>query len=71
MRITIAFKVRPSLKNLPCRTQVYVESLESSDILHRATATAAFHNSEERFNPPKCHPNTRLAVPNYQDHESD
>ena len=36
--------------------------VESSDILHRATATAAFHNSAERFDPPKCHPKTRLAV---------
>jgi hypothetical protein len=36
--------------------------VEGSDILHRATATAAFHNSEERFDPPKCHPNTRIAV---------
>jgi hypothetical protein len=36
--------------------------VESSAILHRATATAAFHNSKERFDPPKCHPNTRLAV---------
>ena len=35
---------------------------ESEDRLHRATATTAFHNSEERFDPPKCHPNTRLAV---------
>ena len=22
----------------------------------------AFHNSSERFDPPKCHPNTRVAV---------
>ena len=37
--------------------------VESPDVLlHRATATAAFHNSDERFDPPKCHPNTRLAV---------
>jgi hypothetical protein len=40
------------------------KSVESSDILHRATATTAFHNSDERFDPPKCHPNTRLAVLN-------
>jgi len=39
-----------------------VKSVEYSDILHRETATAAFHNSKERFDPPKCHPNTRLAV---------
>ena len=29
-----------------------------------ATATAAFHNSEQFFDPPKCHPNTRVAVLN-------
>jgi len=28
----------------------------------RATATAAFYNSEQGFDPPKCHPNTRLTV---------
>ena len=39
-----------------------MKSAEGSAALHRATATAAFHNSEERFDPPKCHPNTRLAV---------
>lgn len=37
---------------------------EGSDILHRATATSAFHTSKERFDPPTCHPNTRLAVLN-------
>ena len=42
----------------------FAKSVESSDILHRATATAAFHNSDERFDPPKCHPKTRLAVLN-------
>ncbi|KIM40824.1 hypothetical protein M413DRAFT_154407 [Hebeloma cylindrosporum] len=35
---------------------------ERSDILYREIATAAFHNSKERFDPPKCHPETRLAV---------
>jgi hypothetical protein len=39
-----------------------VKSVESSEILHRATATAAFHNSKERFDPPKCHPKTRVAI---------
>ena len=39
-----------------------MKGAEISEILHRATATAAFHNSDERFDPPKCHPNTRLAV---------
>ena len=43
-------------------THIFLKSVESSDILHRATATAAFHNSDERFDPPKCHPKTRVAV---------
>jgi len=49
-------------KYLLCETHVFLKSVDASDILHRATATAAFHNSKERFDPPKCHPNTRLAV---------
>ncbi|KDR71808.1 hypothetical protein GALMADRAFT_126732 [Galerina marginata CBS 339.88] len=32
------------------------------DRLQDAVAPAAFHNSGERFDPPKCHPNTRVAV---------
>ncbi|KDR69961.1 hypothetical protein GALMADRAFT_899298 [Galerina marginata CBS 339.88] len=30
--------------------------------LQKAVAPGAFHNSGERFDPPKCHPNTRVAV---------
>ncbi|KAF8965084.1 hypothetical protein BDZ97DRAFT_2000841 [Flammula alnicola] len=30
--------------------------------LQKAAAPGAFHNSGDRFDPPKCHPNTRLAV---------
>jgi len=47
-----------------CKTHVFLKSVDGSDILQCATATAAFHNSEERFDPPKCHPNTRVAVLN-------
>ncbi|KAF8809769.1 hypothetical protein BYT27DRAFT_7232197 [Phlegmacium glaucopus] len=32
------------------------------DILHANIATGAFHDSGERFDAPKCHPNTRKAV---------
>ena len=47
----------------PRQTHRFVHLVDpSEDRLHQATATAAFHNSEERFDPPKCHPNTRLAV---------
>ncbi|KAF8958891.1 hypothetical protein BDZ97DRAFT_1434275 [Flammula alnicola] len=30
--------------------------------LQQATAPGAFHNSSERFDPPRCHPRTRVAV---------
>jgi hypothetical protein len=50
------------VKIVPYETQGFLKLAESSNTLHRATATAAFHNSDERFDPPKCHPNTRLAV---------
>ncbi|KAF8810999.1 hypothetical protein BYT27DRAFT_7231790 [Phlegmacium glaucopus] len=32
------------------------------DILSRHIAPGAFHNSAERYDPPKCHPQTRVAV---------
>ncbi|KAF8153427.1 hypothetical protein B0H34DRAFT_105261 [Crassisporium funariophilum] len=32
------------------------------DILGEAMAPGAFHNSGERYDPPKCHPSTRIAV---------
>jgi len=32
------------------------------EILQRYIAPSAFHNSEERYDPPKCHPHTRRAV---------
>ena len=32
------------------------------NILHSNIATGAFHDSGERFDPPKCHPKTRVAV---------
>ena len=62
MQITIAFEVCSPLNFLLYELHGFVKSVESSNILHRETATAAFHNSKERFDPPKCHPNTRLAV---------
>ncbi|KAF5314306.1 hypothetical protein D9619_011758 [Psilocybe cf. subviscida] len=36
--------------------------LGALDRLQEAVAHAAFHNSGDRFDPPKCHPNTRVAV---------
>ena len=32
------------------------------ELLRKEIASGALHNSGERFDPPKCHPNTRLAV---------
>jgi len=62
MCITMAFEVHPSLKKSLLVNSHFVKLVESADLLCCATATAAFHNSKERFDPPKCHPNTRLAV---------
>jgi len=32
------------------------------ELLLKASSPGAFHNSRERFDPPKCFPNTRVAV---------
>jgi len=32
------------------------------ELLRRHIAPGAFHNSDERYDPPKCHPHTRKAV---------
>jgi len=32
------------------------------ELLHQHIAPGAFHNSDERYDPPKCHPHTRKAV---------
>ncbi|KDR68617.1 hypothetical protein GALMADRAFT_1037793 [Galerina marginata CBS 339.88] len=41
---------------------VRVENRRGIDILLEGVAKGALHNSGERFDPPKCHPNTRTAV---------
>ncbi|KDR69450.1 hypothetical protein GALMADRAFT_255940 [Galerina marginata CBS 339.88] len=38
------------------------KSRDGIDLLREAIAPGAFHNSSERYDPPKCHPNTRVAV---------
>jgi len=32
------------------------------ELIHQHIAPGAFHNSDERYDPPKCHPHTRRAV---------
>jgi len=32
------------------------------ELIHQHIAPGAFHNSDERYDPPKCHPHTRKAV---------
>ena len=50
MPITMAFEVRPSLKKIHlCETHGLVKLIESSTILHRATATAAFPRGANYF----------------------
>ncbi|KAF5314824.1 hypothetical protein D9619_007204 [Psilocybe cf. subviscida] len=47
------------------RLQVYPQTQKSAmDYLKESVAHTAFHNSGERYDPPKCHPNTRVAVRN-------
>ncbi|KDR68648.1 hypothetical protein GALMADRAFT_129372, partial [Galerina marginata CBS 339.88] len=43
-------------------SSVRVEKRRGIDILLEGIAKGALHNSGERFDPPKCHPNTRTAV---------
>ncbi|KAF8956885.1 hypothetical protein BDZ97DRAFT_144482 [Flammula alnicola] len=43
-------------------THVNIGHRGGFDRLQEAVASAAFHNSAQRIDPPKCHPNTRLAV---------
>jgi hypothetical protein len=62
MQITIAFEVCSPFNVLLHELHGFVKSVEIFDILHRETATTAFHNPKERFDPSKCHSNTRLAV---------
>ncbi|KAF9475248.1 hypothetical protein BDN70DRAFT_936018 [Pholiota conissans] len=35
---------------------------EAFKLLQKHTAPSAFHNSAERFDPPKCHPSTCVAI---------
>ena len=62
MYITTAFEVRNSWKKILWKTHGFLKSLEILDLLYREVATAALHNSKERFDPPKCHPKIRMAV---------
>ncbi|KAF8802055.1 hypothetical protein BYT27DRAFT_7113565 [Phlegmacium glaucopus] len=41
-------------------THTYMSN--SMDLLSSSIAPGAFHNSSERYDPPKCHPSTRVAV---------
>jgi len=60
--VNTSFEARSSRTTSLWKTHGFLKSLESSNILYREVATAALHNSSERFDAPKCHPNTRLAV---------
>jgi len=43
-------------------SHVILDFVAGLDQLKKATAPGAFHDSRERFDPPECHPQTRLAV---------
>ncbi|KAF8175841.1 hypothetical protein BJ912DRAFT_1147001 [Pholiota molesta] len=44
---------------------VTTAGLSAFEKLQNASAPSAFHDSSSRFDPPKCHPNTRVAVLEY------
>ncbi|KAF8959303.1 hypothetical protein BDZ97DRAFT_1838334, partial [Flammula alnicola] len=46
----------PNTTSPMSRTQTVLQ------LLRKEVATTAFHNSDQHIDPPKCHPNTRLAV---------
>ena len=56
------FEVCSSQKISLWKTHGFLKSLDSSGLLYSEVATAALHNSNERFDAPKCHSKTRLAV---------
>ncbi|KAF8812054.1 hypothetical protein BYT27DRAFT_7088237 [Phlegmacium glaucopus] len=41
---------------------VHSQKRSGFDFLFESVAQGAFHNSAERFDPPKCHPSTRLII---------
>ncbi|KAF8817188.1 hypothetical protein BYT27DRAFT_6948895 [Phlegmacium glaucopus] len=43
----------------------YLGGRKGIDLLYSSIAPGAFHNSAERYDPPKCHPATRVAVLEY------
>jgi len=43
-------------------TDINFEFIVAMELLHQHIAPGAFHNSDERYDPPKCHPHTRKAV---------
>ena len=43
-------------------THIFTNTRTGFDLLTKAIAESAFHDSEERFPPPKCYPNTREAI---------
>ncbi|KAF8801497.1 hypothetical protein BYT27DRAFT_7262035 [Phlegmacium glaucopus] len=43
-------------------THTHFSTSKGRKILANSIAPGAFHNSAERYDPPKCHPSTRVAV---------
>ncbi|PPQ88758.1 hypothetical protein CVT25_008614 [Psilocybe cyanescens] len=43
-------------------TELYESTIGGFERLQEHVAHGAFHDSGERFDPPKCHPNTRVAI---------
>ncbi|KAF8806738.1 hypothetical protein BYT27DRAFT_6607351 [Phlegmacium glaucopus] len=43
-------------------TYITSEGRKGMDLLSNSISPGAFHNSSERYDPPKCHPSTRVAI---------
>ncbi|KAF8803208.1 hypothetical protein BYT27DRAFT_7214777 [Phlegmacium glaucopus] len=57
-------RVCPALWNVSISGGSFVNITREKgiDVLRKHIAPGAFHNSAERYDPPKCHPQTRVAV---------
>jgi hypothetical protein len=50
------------IENYEVDTNPNLKQHTGIELLQRKTAPGALHNSDERYDPPKCHPHTRKAI---------
>ncbi|PPQ69539.1 hypothetical protein CVT24_001469 [Panaeolus cyanescens] len=52
----------PQISTYNYTSQVQTTTAQALEVLYNRSAPAAFHNSLERCNPPRCHPSTRRSI---------